>query len=113
MTKMSQYGEALARLESPEREPRVETKILFGPQRKNFHGARHFNKIMKESQHSRLPKYALPQRLPIVFTDKTNTDNTYLLNEGFTFCEGDRKSIGVRRIDVWFPEVLPLIATIN
>jgi hypothetical protein len=97
---MSQYSEAMMRLNAPERDPLIRPVQQFGPYRKDFNGSKHYNKIMKESAHSRLPKYALPQRLPFVYTGEINSDQKFLLNDGFTFCEGDRKSIGVRRIDL-------------
>jgi hypothetical protein len=90
----------MMRLNAPERDPLIRPVQQYGPYRKDFNGSKHYNKIMKESAHSRLPKYALPQRLSFVYTGENNADQKFLLNDGFTFCEGDRKSIGVRRIDL-------------
>jgi hypothetical protein len=81
--------------------------------RKQFHSAEHYNKIMREASHSRVPKYALPQRIPFNFINDINSTQTCLLNDGFTFCEGDRKSIGVRRINLTYPTLWPLNMKFN
>ena len=67
---MSEYNEALARLEAPERPPNIRyiKRIPFG-RLHDYTSKANYNKILAESRFSRLPKYSIAQRCYINTTD--------------------------------------------
>ena len=92
---MSEYLEALSRLNAPERTPGVyiPRSLFMMPRRDTPY---HKNRIMAETLNSPLPKYSIPQ----VFFLPEQDDDTYEfeLDKQFTLAKGGRKSIAVRSI---------------
>ena len=96
---MSEYNEALSRLEAPERPftPRYWKHIPYLPYPEHT-STKEYNRILAESRFSKLPKYSISQRFYI--TDQDVDMDTYYfdLDKSFVNATGDRKSIAIRNI---------------
>ena len=93
---MSEYLEAISRLNAPERTPGVNIpRSLYLPPKNT---AKHMNKIMRETLNTPLPKYSIPQTC---FINKSDQDFfEFELDKQFTLAKGGRKSIAIRKIEV-------------
>lgn len=92
---MSEYLEAISRLNAPERTPGVNIpRSLYLPPKNT---AKHMNKIMRETLNTPLPKYSIPQTC---FINKSDQDFfEFELDKQFTLAKGGRKSIAIRKIN--------------
>ena len=94
---MSEYLEAISRLNAPERNPGISiSRSLFPIPRRDT--PINMNRIMAETLNSPLPKYSIPQVFNIVNGDG-ETSYTFPLDKQFTLAKGGRKSIGIRCIN--------------
>ena len=97
---MSEYFEALSRLNAPERTPGVDIpRSLYMIPRRDT--AYHANRIMTETLNTPLPKYSIPQLFVISLYDDTDVFE-FELDKQFTTAQGGRKSIAIRRINFQF-----------
>lgn len=96
---MSEYNEALSRLEAPERPvtERYLRRIPFGP-RPDYISNRNYNRVLKESRFSKLPKYSISQRFYLTWQDFGQYVYNFDLDKSFVNANGDRKSIAIRNI---------------
>ena len=94
---MSEYLEALSRLNAPERTPGVyiPRSLFMMPRRDTPY---HKNRIMAETLNSPLPKYSIPQMFFLPHQD--NDTYEFELDKQFTLAQGGRKSIAIRKIHV-------------
>ena len=97
---MSEYLEALSRLEAPERPPRIRyiKQIPFG-EYPNHKTTAKWNKVFSDGRFSKLPKYSIPQRFYITKNDLDKYVYDFKLDKTFTTAVGDRKSIAIRGIN--------------
>ena len=97
---MSEYLDAISRLEAPERPPMVKyiQKIPFMdyPQHDS---EKDWNRVLAQGRNSRLPKYSISQRFNITELDLGQTVYNFDLDKTFITAVGDRKSIAVRTIN--------------
>ena len=90
---MSEYQEALSRLNMPERTPGISiSRSQFPIARKDT--PQNYHRILLETLNSPLPKYSIPQRL-FISPDGSNV-YTFPLDKQFTLAKGGRKSIAIR-----------------
>ena len=96
---MSEYLDAISRLEAPERPPMVKyiQKIPF-MEYPQHDSEKDWNRIMAQGRNSRLPKYSISQRFNITQYDLNQSVYNFDLDKTFTTAIGDRKSIAVRNI---------------
>ena len=93
---MSEYLEAISRLNAPERNPGISiSRSLFPIPRRDT--PINMNRIMAETLNSPLPKYSIPQVLSIT-NGHGETSYTFPLDKQFTLAKGGRKSVGIRAI---------------
>ena len=97
---MSEYLEAISRLEAPERPPRIQyiKKIPFG-EYPNHKTTKVWNKVFSDGRFSKLPKYSIPQRFYITKFELNRYVYDFTLDKTFTTAIGDRKSIAIRGIN--------------
>ena len=97
---MSEYLEAISRLEAPERPPRVQyiKRIPFGDY-PNYKTTKIWNKVFSDGRFSKLPKYSIPQRFYITKNELGRYVYDFVLDKTFTTAIGDRKSIAIRGIN--------------
>ena len=90
---MSEYQEALSRLNMPERTPGLTiSRSQFPISRKDTPW--NYDRILKETLNTPLPKYSIPQRLFI--TNDGSISYTFPLDKQFTLAKGGRKAIAIR-----------------
>ena len=96
---MSEYNEALSRLEAPERPftPRYWKRIPFLPY-PDHTSTKEYNRILNEGKFSKLPKYSISQRFYITELDLGQDTYHFELDRSFVNASGDRKSIAIRNI---------------
>ena len=97
---MSEYLEAISRLEAPERPPRIQyiKQIPFG-EYPNHKTTKVWNKVFSDGRFSKLPKYSIPQRFYITKNELGRYVYDFTLDKTFTTAIGDRKSIAIRGIN--------------
>lgn len=90
---MSEYLEALSRLNMPERTPgtTISRSLFYIPRKDTPY---HQDRILRETLNTPLPKYTIPQRL-IINHDEQET-YVFPLDPQFTLSPGGRKSIAIR-----------------
>ena len=94
---MSEYQEALSRLNMPERTPGTTiSRSQFPISRKDTPW--NYDRILKETLNTPLPKYSIPQRL-FIPNDGSNS-YTFPLDKQFTLAKGGRKSIAIREVNM-------------
>ena len=94
---MSEYQEALSRLNMPERTPGTTiSRSQFPISRKDTPW--NYDRILKETLNTPLPKYSIPQRLFI--NADGSTSYTFPLDKQFTLAKGGRKSIAIREVNL-------------
>ena len=92
---MSEYQEALSRLNMPERTPGITiSRSQFPIPRKDTPW--NYDRILKETLNTPLPKYSIPQRLFI--NNDGSTSYTFPLDKQFTLAKGGRKAIAIREV---------------
>ena len=90
---MSEYQEALSRLNIPERTPGMTiSRSLFPITRKDT--PYNMDRILRETLNTPLPKYSIPQRL--IFSPDGSYGNKIPLDKQFTLAKGGRKAIAIR-----------------
>lgn len=96
---MSEYLDAISRLEAPERPPMVKyiRKIPF-MEYPQHDSEKDWNRVLAQGRNSRLPKYSISQRFNITGLDLGQTVYNFDLDKTFITAVGDRKSIAVRQI---------------
>ena len=105
MTYTKEYDEALSRLNAPERSPLPYAPIPYGPVPNKCNYA-NWNRIMAETRQGTLPKYSILQRIDLgnqndLVHPSDNVEYVYTLDPSFTFATGARKSIAVRKVDIY------------
>ena len=97
---MSEYLDAISRLEAPERPPMVKyiQKIPF-MEYPQHDSEKEWNRVLAQGRNSRLPKYSISQRFNITELDLGQTVYNFDLDKTFITAVGDRKSIAVRTIN--------------
>ena len=97
---MSEYLEAISRLEVQERPPRIRyiKQIPFG-EYPNHKTTAKWNKVFSDGRFSKLPKYSIPQRFYITKNELGHYVYDFKLDKTFTTAVGDRKSIAIRGIN--------------
>ena len=94
---MSEYLEAISRLNMPERTPGTTiSRAQYPIPRKDT--PYNYDRILKETLNTPLPKYAIPQRI-FINNDGSKT-YTFPLDKQFTLAKGGRKSIAVREVNL-------------
>ena len=94
---MSEYQEALSRLNMPERTPGVSiSRSQFPIARKDT--PQNYHRILLETLNSPLPKYSIPQRLFI--REDGSMSYTFPLDKQFTLAKGGRKTIAIREVNL-------------
>ena len=94
---MSEYQEALSRLNMPERTPGMTiSRSLFPITRKDT--PYNMDRILRETLNTPLPKYSIPQRLFI--NSDSSVINSFPLEKHFCLAQGGRKAIAVREINL-------------
>ena len=90
---MSEYQEALSRLNMPERTPGMTiSRSLFPITRKDT--PYNMDRILRETLNTPLPKYSIPQRL--VINADGSLINSFPLEKHFCLAQGGRKAIAIR-----------------
>ena len=94
---MSEYQEAISRLNIPERTPgtMISRASFFLPRKDT---PENFNRILRETLNTPLPKYSIPQRL-FIKADK-NIEYNFPLEKQFCLAPGGRKSIAIREVNL-------------
>ena len=105
MTYTKEYDEALSRLNAPERSPLPYAPIPYGPVPNKCNYA-HWNRVMAETRQGTLPKYSILQRIDLgtqndLAHPSDDVEYTFTLDPSFTFAKGARKSIAVRKVDIY------------
>ena len=94
---MSEYLEAISRLNMPERTPGTTiSRAQYPIPRKDT--PYNYDRILKETLNTPLPKYSIPQRLFI--KSDGSTSYTFPLEKQFTLAKGARKAIAIREINM-------------
>ena len=94
---MSEYQEALSRLNMPERTPGTTiSRSQFPISRKDTPW--NYDRILRETLNTPLPKYSIPQRLFI--PNDGSTSYTFPLDKQFTLAKGGRKAIAIREVNM-------------
>lgn len=92
---MTEYQEAISRLNIQERTPGVTiSRSQFPIERKDTPW--NYDRILRETLNTPLPKYSIPQRL-FINADGSKT-YTFPLDKQFTLAKGGRKSIAIREV---------------
>ena len=93
---MSEYLEAISRLNMPERTPGVDIpRSLYMIPRNDT--PYHKNRIMAETLNTPLPKYSIPQ---VFILPEQDQIYEFELDKQFTLAKGGRKSIAIRNIKI-------------
>ena len=105
MTYLKEYDEALSRLNAPERSPIPYVPIPYGPIPNKCNYA-HWYRVMAETRQGTLPKYSILQRIDLgtqndLAHPSNDVEYTFTLDPSFTFAKGTRKSIAVRKVDIY------------
>ena len=97
---MSEYLDAISRLEAPERPPMVRyiQKIPF-MEYPQHDSEKDWNRIVAQGRNSKLPKYSISQRFYINNNDIDQSVYNFDLDKTFVTAMGDRKSIAIREIN--------------
>ena len=107
---MSEYQEAISRLNMPERTPGMMiSRASFILPRKDT--PENFNRILRETLNTPLPKYSIPQRMFINNQDRI--EYTFPLDKQFTLAKGARKSIAIREVNLERVFVVPRLNNVN
>ena len=94
---MTEYQEAISRLNIQERTPGVTiSRSQFPIERKDTPW--NYDRILRETLNTPLPKYSIPQRLFI--NNDGSTSYTFPLDKQFTLAKGGRKSIAIREVNL-------------
>ena len=115
MTYIKEYDEALSRLNAPERSPLPYAPIPYGPVPNKCNYA-HWNRVMAETRQGTLPKYSILQRIDLgnqndLVHPSNEVEYVYTLDPSFTFANGARKSIAIRKVDIY--NVIPHDQTVQ
>ena len=98
---MSEYLEAVSRLNATERPPGDDRHYFYPQNIHKYDNASWYNRVMNETGMTRVPKYSIEQRLESEKAFMTANNRKYFnLDPSFTFAQGTRKSIGLRGISI-------------
>lgn len=111
---MSEYAEALSRLNAQERPPHIKyIKHIPYSKPHDYTTEESWNQVFMSGRNSKLPRYSISQRFVITENDLGKSIYSFPLDNTFVTAKGDRKSIAVRSINFEGGSVTGFVGSVN